>query len=97
MISLHLIVSCALSLAAATFIPGCSPCFLSLGRQRLVSFGSVSGEWRALSSISSVRCKLASPARIELHQRQRCRERRLVAVVELTLSKKSDFACRAGG
>src|SRR6266700_3649691 len=97
MISPHLIVSCALSLAVAIFIPGCSPFFLSLGLRRLASFGFVSGGWRARSSISFVRCKLASPARIKLHQRQLRREEAWVAVVDLTLVKKSNFACRAGG
>src|SRR6266576_1745393 len=75
MTSPHLIVSCASSLAAATFIPGCSPFFWPLGHRRLASFGSVSGAWRARSSTSSVRCKSASPARIKSRQRQLRHER----------------------
>src|SRR5204862_2215835 len=76
-ISLHLIVSCASSLAVATFIPGCLPSFLSLGPRRLASFGFVFGGWRARSCISSAGCKSASPARIKLRQRQLRRERDL--------------------
>src|SRR6478672_11021633 len=97
MISLYLIASCALLLAVAIFIPGCSPFFLSLGLRRLASFGFVSGGWRVRSSISFVRCKLASPAGVKLHQRQLRREEAWLAVVDLTLVQKSSFACRVGG
>jgi hypothetical protein len=41
-----------------------------------------------------VRCKLASPPGITLRQRQLRRERARLAVVDLTLLKKSNVACR---
>src|SRR5262245_59019891 len=87
MISLHLIVSCGWSPAVATFIPGCSPFFLLLGLRRLATFGSVSGGWLARSSTSCVRCKSASRTRLKLRQLRR--ERRLAAIADLTLFKRT--------